>query len=363
MPQIHVSLHGEGVLEPDHGGHGAVFQELDLGLFPELDLFVLVQLVPGLFDQAVDALHLAVPGRVNPSVMGEVGVRAVPGDHDGVGVVEAGQVDVHVGPPAGVVDHGVGIVPDQAVVGGMVHHLKLEVDARFFELGLQGHHGLLVARGQLADVHLHREAVLVAGLSQELPGLVQVVLVDHAGLHGPVLGQSARGRRGQGRGIDGNGQAFSHERGHALAGNGIGEGLADSEVVKGFAAHVVVEHLGFTGAEGGNLDIVEGGDLLHPLGLVHALDDVHFPRAQPELTGADIGHVVDVDLLQVRRAPEVLLMSGQNDLFPGGVLFEHERPGSHRVDPEPVVALFFYGLFADDEPAGIVGELGQKQNF
>ena len=104
------------------------------------------------------------------------------------------------------------------------------------------------------------------------------------------------------------------------------------------------------------------GHLLHPDALGGAVDHVQLAGLEADLAAAEVRHVVVFDDIYQRPAAEVILVGHQHDLLRGRVALKHEGACPHGVGLEGFGAHGLISLLADDEPAGIVGYLGEEEH-
>ena len=101
------------------------------------------------------------------------------------------------------------------------------------------------------------------------------------------------------------------------------------------------------------------GRAVHPRLVLLAVDHVELAGLEGEVARGIGGHVAVRDLLQRRRAAEVLLVGGELHVLLRLVLGEHERPGADRLLGE-VLAHLLGRLLADHVAAVDVRDVAQE---
>ena len=315
--------------EPD--GPGILVGEL-LGVDVKLVAFGFIQFAGRGFD-----------GRGVIGVAPLAGVPGLPGKplHDVIGV-DGGGVELEVGVGKSLVDG--------FVAGADFLDLDDDFDAGLGRFGLDhlGHDAFGVIGG---DEELDLEAVGLAGLGHECPGLGNVLVVDGRVL--PIIGQ-ARGEDGVGplgRAVEGG----FHDVVHV---DGVAEGLAEFQGVKGGMGDGHAQPIGLHGRLGHHL---ESGVLFK------AFEIDHGGAAHVDFSGLEGGFAGGIfhngDELQgggFGGRAEVVGKGLEGDLLFGFPAFQLIGAGAHGVFAEGGMAQFFHGLFGNDV-AGVHGEQGGEE--
>ena len=177
------------------------------------------------------------------------------------------------------------------------------------------------------------------------------------------MGQSTGQELGRHRRVDIRRDRFAKERQEFISIQGVGDGLPHQRVVQGFDGDVKVDGRHFAHPVDIHQDPLFLAHPLDPDALGSAVDHVQLARLQAQLAAIELGHVAVVHAVQLGPAAEVILVGHQHDILLRAIALEHEGTGADGVGLEGFGAQRFIRLLADDEPARIVGDLGEKEHL
>ncbi|MEJ2358966.1 MAG: hypothetical protein P8Y13_12950 [Deinococcales bacterium] len=228
--------------------------------------------------------------------------------------------------------------------GAALHRIDLRGHAHLGEHLLQHLVELLVG-GAVERIDREGEAVGVAGLGQELLGLLGVVRVRRLRR---VARDLLRDRR--------------RELGTVALGDDVDDGLLVDRVVHGLPHTLVVErldlrvhgHVAHVDARlGADLELAVGLDGVHQLGW-QVLDELRLTTLQHRHPGGRVGDEQEVEVLDLRGTAPVVRVGLEHDLLPRGPAHELEGPRADGVLVDGL-AVLLDGRRADDA-AGRVRE-------
>ncbi len=202
----------------------------------------------------------------------------------------------------------------------------------------------------------------MASLRQQRPRLLKIVSVVNAQFLCLLASQAARQKIHRNWRIDILNDTLGKVQPEDFPVDCISQRLPYTLVIQWRLRRIEVHGDDLSDAEDIDLDRVLAPDRLEPLRFLGSENDVE--RAIPQLLVAflEVWNVVNLDPVELRGAAEVARVRGEFDAFVGNAAVENKRTGAHRMGCKAVIAKAFDGLFADDEAARIVGDLGEEKD-
>ncbi len=103
-------------------------------------------------------------------------------------------------------------------------------------------------------------------------------------------------------------------------------------------------------------------DRLKPVGLFGSEDHLELTFPQASIAFLELGEIVDLHVIEQGPPAEINLVGRECDPLARSMVLEDEGSGPDRMGRETMIAEGLDRLAADDETAGVIGNLGEEQN-